>query len=177
MGILKMAWRNIGRNRRRTVVTVAAMAFGFFAMVVWFAMLQGLLADMERTVIDVEIGDLQIHAPTYLDDPSLYTRIDDVDTLIPALEAAGFRASATASIAPRSFSTTPINWFHWRYTLRVPAKNELVLIAENNVVRRCALLCDDRGRRRDICDPRVMARARRLVRLVDGRIESDDARG
>ena len=26
-------------------------------------------------------------------------------------------------------------------------------------------------------DPRVMARARRLVRLVDGRIESDDARG
>ena len=26
-------------------------------------------------------------------------------------------------------------------------------------------------------DPRVMARARRLIRLVDGRIESDDARG
>jgi len=36
----------------------------------------------------------QIHAPTYLDDPSLYTRIDDVDTLIPVLEAAGFQASA-----------------------------------------------------------------------------------
>ena len=26
-------------------------------------------------------------------------------------------------------------------------------------------------------DPRVMARARRLIRLVDGRIESDDVRG
>ena len=88
-----MAWRNIGRNRRRTVVTVAAMAFGLFAMVIWFAMLQGLLADMEQTVTDVEIGDLQIHAPTYLDEPSLYTVIEDIDALIPALEAAGFRAS------------------------------------------------------------------------------------
>ena len=94
MLILKMAWRNIGRNRRRTVVTVGAMAFGLYAMVIWFGMLQGLLSDMEETVVEVELGDLQIHAPTYLDDPSLYTAIDDVDALLARLEAAGFRASA-----------------------------------------------------------------------------------
>ena len=94
MLILKMAWRNIGRNRRRTVVTVGAMALGLYAMVVWFGMLQGLLDDMEETVVEVELGDLQIHAPTYLDDPSLYTDIEDVDALLSRLEAAGFRASA-----------------------------------------------------------------------------------
>ena len=94
MLILKMAWRNIGRNRRRTVVTVGAMAFGLYAMVIWFGMLQGLLNDMEDTVVEVELGDLQIHAPTYLEDPSLYTAIDDVDALLSRLEAAGFRASA-----------------------------------------------------------------------------------
>ncbi len=94
MLILKMAWRNIGRNRRRTVVTVGAMAFGLYAMVIWFGMLQGLLNDMEETVVEVELGDLQIHAPTYLDDPSLYTDIDDVDALLSRLETAGFRASA-----------------------------------------------------------------------------------
>ena len=94
MLILKMAWRNIGRNRRRTVVTVGAMAFGLYAMVIWFGMLQGMLNDMEATVVEVELGDLQIHAPTYLDDPSLYTDIDDVDALLSRLEAAGFRASA-----------------------------------------------------------------------------------
>ncbi len=94
MLILKMAWRNIGRNRRRTVVTVGAMAFGLYAMVIWFGMFDGLLNDMEETVVEVELGDLQIHAPTYLDDPSLYTDIDDVDALLLRLEAAGFRASA-----------------------------------------------------------------------------------
>ena len=117
MLILKMAWRNIGRNRRRTVVTVGAMAFGLFAMVVWFAMLQGMLIHMERTVTDVEIGDLQIHAPTYLDEPSLYTFIENVDTLIPTLEAAGFRASprlvggglAAAGVAAAGASLRGVN--------------------------------------------------------------------
>ena len=94
MLIFRMAWRNIGRNRRRTVVTVGAMAFGLYAMVIWFGMLQGLLNDMEETVVEVELGDLQIHAPTYLDDPSLYTDIEDVDALLATLEAAGFPASA-----------------------------------------------------------------------------------
>jgi ABC-type lipoprotein release transport system permease subunit len=94
MGILKMAWRNIGRNRRRTAVTVGAMTLGLFAMVVWFAMLEGMLNDMEDTIVEVDLGDLQIHAPTYLDDPSLYTVIDDVDALLGELDAAGFRASA-----------------------------------------------------------------------------------
>ena len=94
MGILKMAWRNIGRNRRRTAVTVGAMTLGLFAMVIWFAMLEGMLNDMEETIVEVDVGDLQMHAPTYLDDPSLYTVIDDVDALLPRLAAAGFRASA-----------------------------------------------------------------------------------
>ena len=94
MLILKMAWRNIGRNRRRTVVTVGAMAFGLYAMVIWFGMLQGLLDDMEETVVEVELGDLQIHAPTYLDDPSLYTDIEEFEVLLDRLESAGFRASA-----------------------------------------------------------------------------------
>ena len=94
MSIFKMAWRNIGRNRRRTAVTVGAMTLGLFAMVVWFAMLEGMLNDMEETIVEVDVGDLQMHAPTYLDDPSLYTVIDDFDALLSRLEAAGLRASA-----------------------------------------------------------------------------------
>ena len=94
MGILKMAWRNIGRNRRRTAVTVGAMTLGLFAMVVYMAMMEGMLNDMEETIVEIDLGDLQIHAPTYLDDPSLYTVVDDVDALLGELEAAGFRASA-----------------------------------------------------------------------------------
>ena len=93
MSILKMAWRNIGRNRRRTAVTVAAMTLALFALVVYTGMLQGMLDDMEQTVVEVEVGDLQIHTIDYLDNPSIYELVGRVDVLIAALEDAGFRTS------------------------------------------------------------------------------------
>ena len=34
MNVLKMAWRNVWRNRRRTLVTVAAMTLGLTSMIV-----------------------------------------------------------------------------------------------------------------------------------------------
>lgn len=93
MGILKMAWRNIGRNRRRTVVTVGAMTLALFVMVLYTGLLQGMLDDMERSVLEIEIGDLQIHQADYLDNPSIYTVIGSADELVAKLERAGFRAS------------------------------------------------------------------------------------
>ena len=93
MSILKMAWRNIGRNRRRTAVTVAAMTLALFALVVYTGMLQGMLDDMEQSVVEIEVGDLQIHTVDYLDNPSIYELVDSVDALVSALEDAGFRAS------------------------------------------------------------------------------------
>ena len=69
------------------------MTLALFALVVYTGMLQGMLDDMEQTVVEVEVGDLQIHTIDYLDNPSIYELIERVDTLIPALEDAGFRAS------------------------------------------------------------------------------------
>jgi len=88
-----MAWRNIWRNPRRTLVTVAAMTLALFSLVVYTGMLQGMLDDMEQTVVEVEMGDLQIHTVDYLDHPSIYELIEPVDTLTSALEDAGYRAS------------------------------------------------------------------------------------
>ena len=93
MGVFKMAWRNVGRNRRRSTVTVAAITLALWVSVVYTGLLQGLLADMETGITELEIGDVQIHTVDYLNKPSIYELVDEVDTLIPALEQAGFRAS------------------------------------------------------------------------------------
>ncbi len=94
MNVLKMAWRNVWRNRRRTLVTIAAMTLGLFVMILVAGMLEGFLRDIERDVLDLEVGDVQIVAADYRDSPSIYTRIEDPEALVAQLEEAGLAATA-----------------------------------------------------------------------------------
>ena len=72
MNLFKMAWRNILRNRRRSTVTIAAMSFALFFELFYAGLVAGYTNDMEGTVTDLEVGDVQIHAQGYLETPSLF---------------------------------------------------------------------------------------------------------
>ncbi len=89
-----MAWRNVWRNRRRTLVTVAATTLAFTIMVLYSSLVQGYLQTMERNLLDLEMGDVQVHAPEYRDDPSLYSAIEGAEGLLESFAERGFPASA-----------------------------------------------------------------------------------
>lgn len=94
MAILKMAWRNIWRNRRRSLVTIGAMTLALTVLVLYSGLVEGNLQGMERNIVDLEVGDVQIHAGDYRDKPSIYTRVESPDTLLEKLDAEGLSASA-----------------------------------------------------------------------------------
>ncbi|MDE2691879.1 MAG: ABC transporter permease [Acidobacteriota bacterium] len=94
MKILRMAWRNLWRNGRRTLVTVGAMTLALWAMVLYTSLMQGMLGSMESTLLDVELGEIQIHAAGYLERPSIWERIEEPDALLEALDETGLRSSA-----------------------------------------------------------------------------------
>lgn len=94
MNTFKLAWRNAWRNRRRTLVNVAATTLALFVTINYAGLVEGYLAAMEDNVLDLEMGDLQVHAEGYRNDPSLYEKIEQPAELVAALDAAGFRASA-----------------------------------------------------------------------------------
>jgi len=89
-----MAWRNVWRNRRRSLVTVAATTLAFTVMILYSSLVQGYLRAMERNVLDLELGDVQVHALEYRDDPSLYSSIEDSDELLRRFDERGYPASA-----------------------------------------------------------------------------------
>lgn len=73
MTLLKLAWRNLGRSRRRTALMIAVVALSTWAIVVLWGVTEG----FTRTAIDAQMrldtGDLQVHRQGYLEDRDLST--------------------------------------------------------------------------------------------------------
>lgn len=90
----KLAWRNLWRNKRRSLVTLGAMAFALWVLVLYSGLITGYLAGMERDILDLEVGDLQIHAAGYQDNPSLHASVPYTPALLTQLAEAGLPASA-----------------------------------------------------------------------------------
>jgi ABC-type lipoprotein release transport system permease subunit len=93
MNLVLLATRNVMRNWHRTLVTTVAMGFAGAIMILFAALMQGLMEASERNAVAMNLGDIQIHAAGFRDDPDLYTRIAQADVLIAHLREAGFAAS------------------------------------------------------------------------------------
>lgn len=94
MKLAVMAWRNLWRYGRRTLMTVAAMTLALVTLIVWTSLVQGFLRDLETTIVEVEVGDVQVYPPDYRNSPSIFDRISAPFELVDSLGAMGFNASA-----------------------------------------------------------------------------------
>lgn len=66
-----LAWRNLWRNHRRTLIMLAAVTVGAWAMIVMTALIRGMVDEMVRDGIRALPGHVQIHHPEFRDDPSV----------------------------------------------------------------------------------------------------------
>lgn len=69
--ILKLAWRNVWRNKRRTLITVASIMFALFFAIIMRGFQTGSYAKMKENAIESYSGYLQIHKKGYWDDKKI----------------------------------------------------------------------------------------------------------
>jgi len=69
--VLRLAWRNLWRNHRRTLIMLAAIVVGTWAMIFMTALMRGMVDEMVKDGISVLPGHVQIHHPDYRDDPTI----------------------------------------------------------------------------------------------------------
>lgn len=85
--ILTLAWRNLWRNHRRTLIMLSAITIGVWAMIFMTALMRGMVDDILLNGIRNLPGEVQIHDPEYRDDPSINNSIPAPDKkLLKALQ-------------------------------------------------------------------------------------------
>ena len=87
--VLSIAWRNVVRNRRRSLITAAAIAIGLAALLFLWGFNDGVHNNMMRNYQAMFVGSLQVHKAGFFQYPKLATHIRDPDAVAAALEAAG----------------------------------------------------------------------------------------
>lgn len=65
----RIAWRNLWRHTQRTVLMIAIVAFGSCLILLVWGIIDGFLASMTSAQIDYDLGDFQLRAVGYADDP------------------------------------------------------------------------------------------------------------
>lgn len=95
--LFKMAWRNIWRNKRRTFITVASVAFAVFFASLMQSIQRGAWDHMLDNVVNFYYGYAQVQSPAYWEEQSL----DGALPWTPALEEELRTAAQIESVAPR----------------------------------------------------------------------------
>lgn len=104
MIFFRMAWRNLWRNPRRTIITLFSMIFGLTMMIVGYTLSDGMLDQMVHYATLLGTGHVQVHHPDYLEDHSLYDSMDHPEALLKKITETGL---GTAS--PRVFATALVS--------------------------------------------------------------------
>ena len=95
----RMAWRNLGRNRRRSAITAAAVAFALFFAILIRSMQLGIYGHMIDTVVGGMAGYVQVSDSAYWPSQNLDLALPEDPEWLDAVQADPNVTSATPRLA------------------------------------------------------------------------------
>lgn len=95
--LVKTAWRNLSRQRRRTAITVSAMALSLWLAIPTWGLTEGLTREMLRGITEMELGHLQLHDPAYPKGRALQSTLERPEHLLAQIRG----TKGVVAAAPR----------------------------------------------------------------------------
>lgn len=83
----KIAWRNILRNKRRSLILITSIVVGVLALVLTEGFAVGMLEQMLTNQIGADAGYIQIHRKGYQSDPTLENAMKDPEAIVRILNS------------------------------------------------------------------------------------------
>ncbi len=110
--VATLAWRNLWRNRRRTLLTMGSIVFGVFLAVVFTAMQDRNWKDMIDLAARLGGGHVSLQHPEYLDTPTLTRTVVRDEAVAAALDGEGGRIARSVDrvVGPTMLATAGENF-------------------------------------------------------------------
>jgi len=80
--LISIAWKNIWRNKKRSLIIIAAICFGLWGGLMSGGIMMGMGESMVNSAIDRDLSHIQIHKNDYLKDKEIINFIPDGAQLI-----------------------------------------------------------------------------------------------
>lgn len=136
--LVKISWRNIWRNRTRSIVIITALVLGLMGGIFSAAIRLAAEEQQFEETIENQISHIQIHHPEFIANPEAYYRIPDGEMV-----NASFRVEGLYSVTSRSFEER---------TIFADASEINKLIGDPGAVTEIAILLYDSGEYRRVSE-------------------------
>jgi ABC-type lipoprotein release transport system permease subunit len=102
---IQIAWRNLGRNIRRTALAILAITVGQFALLATDSLMRGYADNIRLAITGPMIGHVQAHAAEWRQERAIDLVIEDAESIVTQIQADPTVMNATARIyAPVLFA-------------------------------------------------------------------------
>jgi ABC-type lipoprotein release transport system permease subunit len=79
--ILRLAWKNVWRNKLRSGIMVAAIIFGLLGVILMIGFVRAMTASMIENVIEYQTAHIQVHNPDFLLNEELSAWVPDAELI------------------------------------------------------------------------------------------------
>jgi putative ABC transport system permease protein len=168
--IIQIAWKNIWRNKLRSLVVIMAIAIGLLAGIVSVAFMNGAIQDRVDAAINNEVSSLQLHNPEFLKNSDATALIPKANELMLDIES----RAEVAALAGRLKLEAMLNHGHGpRGAIVLGIDPEM----ERNLTNIAACIADSNGTwfESDKRNPMVISTrlAEKLKVKLNGKIQVD----
>jgi len=97
-GLAHLAWRNLWRHARRSLITAGAMSVGMALCMASMALTDGMFAQLFTLMVERSLGHVQVHHPEWPGARSLYDTLPAAEATLARLDALPGTHSATGRL-------------------------------------------------------------------------------
>ena len=176
--ILKISWRSIWRNRRRTLISMSAVGVGLVLVILYSGLMGGVLGEARDQMDNVGMGHVEITAPGWRAHRHAAETLADVESLIARLDLppgseSGWRVVARGlASSARGSEGVEVQGVNWEREARLSAHVRDVRHGQRPAAG------DDRGiligeKLAERLRVRVGSKLRLMVQRADGEIGAE----